>query len=233
LLDTNVNTVGDLIYILEMGDDYFLKLRGLGEKALETVKETLAAYQSAQIEAVAAADRAAAEGVTFAPDEEEAEAVPVEELAAEPLLEVEEVPVIERSMQQEDMVTTVPDIVLPEEEAEVEFDDEALDETEIAGVLDLEEVEPEVEETLTPIDDLSQTIFVEEAAPAKPDPKKKPAVVVVRPVATEESAEEEAKRKKRKGQPLVYNEELDQVVVDRKRKGGKLPEWEDEDLQGF
>ena len=55
----------------------------------------------------------------------------------------------------------------------------------------------------------------------------------MRPVATEESAEEEAKRKKRKGQPLVYNEELDQVVVDRKRKGGKLPEWEDEDLQGF
>jgi len=232
LLDTNVNTVGDLIYILEMGDDYFLKLRGLGEKALETVKETLAAYQLAQIEAVAAADLAVTEGATFAPDEAEAEAVPAEELAAEPSLEVEEVPVIERSMQMEDMVTTVPDIVLPEEEAEVEFDDEALDETEIAGVLDLEEVEPEVEETLTPIDDLSQTIFVEEPAPAKPAPKKKPAVVVVRPAATEESAEEEAKRKKRKGQPLVYNEELNQVVVDRKRKGGKLPEW-DEDLEGF
>ena len=30
LLDTNINTIGDLIYILEMGDDYFLKLRGLG-----------------------------------------------------------------------------------------------------------------------------------------------------------------------------------------------------------
>ena len=55
LLDTNVNTVGDLIYILEMGDDYFLKLRGLGEKALETVKDTLSAYQSAQIAAVVAA----------------------------------------------------------------------------------------------------------------------------------------------------------------------------------
>jgi len=232
LLDTNVNTVGDLIYILEMGDDYFLKLRGLGEKALETVKETLAAYQLAQIEAVAAADLAVTEGATFAPDEAEAEAVPAEELAAEPSLEVEEVPVIERTMQMEDMVTTVPDIVLPEEEAEVDFDDEALDETEIAGVLDLEEVEPEVEETLTPIDDLSQTIFVEEPAPAKPAPKKKPAVVVVRPATTEESAEEEAKRKKRKGQPLVYNEELNQVVVDRKRKGGKLPEW-DEDLEGF
>ena len=234
LLDTNVNTVGDLIYILEMGDDYFLKLRGLGEKALETVKDTLAAYQREQIEAVAAADRAAEEeeGVTtFAPEPDEAP-LP-EELEMVDEFIVEEVPIVERNLQVEDMVTTVPDIVLPEEEAEVEFDDEALDEPEIAGVLDLEDVEPEVEETLTPIDDLSQTIFVEETAPPPPAPKKKPAVVVVRPVATEESAEEEAKRKKRKGQPLVYNEELNQVVVDRKRKGGKLPEWEDEDLEGF
>jgi hypothetical protein len=133
-------------------------------------------------------------------------------------------------MQSEDMVTAVPDIILPEEEAEVAFDEETLDRMEIAGVLTLDEVEPEVEETLTPIDDLSASIFVEEAKPPKPEPKKKPGVVVVRPVATEESAEEEAKRKKRKGQPLVYNEELNQVVVDRKRKGGKHPTWEDEDI---
>jgi N utilization substance protein A len=233
LLDTNVNTVGDLIYILEMGDDYFLKLRGLGEKALETVKDTLAAYQSAQIDAVAAAEagemaRTAdamteAEGVeAIAPFEEQAEVQ--EELG------VEELPVIERIVQTEDMVTAVPDIILPEEEAEVTFDDETLDRMEIAGVLDLADVEPEVEETLTPIDDLSATIFVEEAKPSKPEPKKKPPVVVVRPVVTEESAEEEAKRKKRKGQPLVYNEELNQVVVDRKRKGGKHPTWADEDI---
>jgi hypothetical protein len=57
----------------------------------------------------------------------------------------------------------------------------------------------EVEDTLTPLDDLSASIFVEEAKPSKPEPKKKPPVVVVRPVVTEESAEEEAKRKKRKG----------------------------------
>ena len=110
------------------------------------------------------------------------------------------------------------------------FDDETLDRMEIAGVLSLDEVEPEVEETLTPIDDLSASIFVEEVKPPKPEPKKKPPVVVVRPVVTEESAEEEAKRKKRKGQPLVYNEELNQVGVDRKRKGGKHPTWEDEDI---
>ncbi len=233
LLDTNVNTVGDLIYILEMGDDYFLKLRGLGEKALETVKDTLAAYQSAQIDAVAAAEAGetapAAEATaeaevieTIAPSDEQAE--------VEDELGIEELPIIERIVQTEDMVTAVPDIILPEEEGEVTFDDETLDRMEIAGVLDLADVEPEVEDTLTPLDDLSASIFVEEAKPPKPEPKKKPPVVVVRPVVTEESAEEEAKRKKRKGQPLVYNEELNQVVVDRKRKGGKHPTWEDEDI---
>ncbi len=229
LLDTNVNTVGDLIYILEMGDDYFLKLRGLGEKALETVKDTLSAYQSAQIDAVAAAEageidqEAEAEAIeTIAPSDEQAE--------VEEELGVEELPVIERIVQTEDMVTAVPDIILPEEEGEVSFDDETLDRMEIAGVLDLADVEPEVEDTLTPIDDLSASIFVEEVKPPKPEPKKKPPVVVVRPVVAEESAEEEAKRKKRKGQPLVYNEELNQVVVDRKRKGGKHPTWEDEDI---
>ena len=230
LLDTNVNTVGDLIYILEMGDDYFLKLRGLGEKALETVKDTLAAYQSAQIDAVAAAEAgtgAVEAEVSAVLDEVEPGTVQEE---VEEALGVEDMPVIERIVQTEDMVTAVPDIILPEEEAEVSFDDDTLDRMEIAGVLTLDEVEPEVEETLTPIDDLSASIFVEEAKPPKPEPKKKPSVVVVRPTVTEESAEEEAKRKKRKGQPLVYNEELNQVVVDRKRKGGKHPTWEDEDI---
>ena len=110
--------------------------------------------------------------------------------------------------------------------------DEEAEEGEIAGVLDLDEVLPEVEETLTPLDDLSQTIFLEETKPAKPEPKKKPGVVVVRPTTEEAAAaaaaEEESKRKKRKGQALVYNEELDQVVVQRKRKKGGS-DWLDED----
>ncbi len=219
LLDTNVNTVGDLMYILEMGDDYFLKLRGLGEKALETVKETLSAYQSAQIDALVAAEAAEP-----APEEEEA-------------LLVEEVPLVDRESQVEDMVTSVPDLVFEEAEKDYVFDGETMDEEEpqeeeevIAGVLEPEEVEPEVEETLAPIDDLSQTIFITEEAPAAPAPKKKPAVVVVRPVEETAAAEEEAKRKKRKGQPLVYNEELDQVVVKRQRKKGGA-DWTDEDLE--
>jgi N utilization substance protein A len=215
LLDTNVNTVGDLIYILEMGDDYFLKLRGLGEKALETVKETLGAYQSAQIAALVEAEAATDE-------------------AGEASLVVEEVPLIDRVMADEDMSTSVPDPDFAEAETELLAEDEEDDEDDegaIAGVLDLDEVEPEVEDTLTPIDDLSKSIFTEEQKPPKPEPKKKPGVVVVRPTTDETAAEEEAKRKKRKGQPLVYNEELNQVVVDRKRKSGKRTDvWTDEDL---
>jgi len=223
LLDTNVNTVGDLIYILEMGDDYFLKLRGLGEKALETVKDTLAAYQSAQINALMEAEGATGEMTAEAPAVDE---------APDEMVIVEEVPVVERIVDTDAMGTTVPDLDFAEAEAELLAEDEEVDEEEeIAGVLDLDEVEPEVEEMLTPIDDLSKTIFVEEPKPVKAEPKKKkPAVVVVRPATTDEAAaEEEAKRKKRKGQPLVFNEDLNQVVVDRKRKGGKRA-WEDEDI---
>lgn len=138
---------------------------------------------------------------------------------------------VDRIVEGEDMETSVPDPDFADEEVEFLLEDEQVDEDEpeIAGVLELEDVEPEVEDTLMPIDDLSQPIFVEpEPEPVKTTRKKKPAVVVVRPA--EESAaaaEEEAKRKKRK--PLVYNEELDQVVVDRKRKGGKIADqWIDE-----
>ncbi len=221
LLDTNVNTVGDLIYILEMGDDYFLKLRGLGEKALETVKETLAAYQSAQIDALMAAE---SEAVV------EVDGEVVEALGDEgEVTVIEEVPLIDRIVDVEEMETSVPAMDFADEEVEILAADEEVEEGEIAGVLEPEEVEPEVEEMLTPLDDLSQTIFVEETRPAKPEPKKKPGVVVVRPSADEAAAEEENKRKKRKGQALVYNEELDQVVVQRKRKKSGS-DWSDEDI---
>lgn len=233
LLDTNVNTVGDLIYILEMGDDYFLKLRGLGEKALETVKETLAAYQAEQIAALMAAE--AAMGEETEAEAEEAEAIealasPTDEAEAadEEVMVVEEVALVDRVVQEEDITTSVPDLDFSDVEAELLRADEE-EAPELAGVLELEEVEPEVEEALTPIDDLSQTIFVEEKEPVKPERKKKAGVVVVRPTTDEPVVEEDSKRKKRKGQALVYNEELDQVVVKRTRKKGS-PEWLDEDI---
>ena len=216
LLDANVNTVGDLMYVLEMGDDYFLKLRGLGEKALDTVKETLAAYQLAQISAIAEADAAAVAAL-----EEDEDRGPM----------VEEVPLVERVVDDEEMETAVPDLDFTEAETEPAFEDEDVDEDElIAGALEPEEVVPEAEDALTLIDDLSQTIFVEEPKPVKVETPKKKGVVVVRPTTEEQATEDDSKRKKRKSQPLVYDEQLDQVVVKRKRKSGKQADvWETDD----
>ena len=199
-----------------MGDDYFLKLRGLGEKALDTVKETLAAYQLAQISAVAEADAAAVAAL-----EEDEDRGPM----------VEEVPLVERVVDDEDMETAVPDLDFTEAETEPAFEDEDVDEDElIAGALEPEEVVPEAEDALTLIDDLSQTIFVEEPKPMKAETPKKKGVVVVRPTTEEQATEDDSKRKKRKSQPLVYDEQLDQVVVKRKRKSGKQADvWETDD----
>jgi transcription termination/antitermination protein NusA len=207
LLDTNVNTVGDLMYILEMGDDYFLKLRGLGEKALETVKETLAVYQAAQLDALAA---------------EESEAV------TETGVEAFEEGVTEADTETEEMIPAELEAV---EEVEVEDEPEpvpATDEEEFVAALESIPEEPETEEPLTPIDDLSKTIFVEEPAP--PKKKKKAEVVVVRPATEEEApAAEDGKRKKRKAPRVVIEDDLDEIFGDKLPKGGKIA-WEDEEF---
>jgi transcription termination/antitermination protein NusA len=208
LLDTNVNTVGDLIYILEMGDDYFLKLRGLGEKALETVKETLAAYQTAQIEILAVEESAA---------DTEAGAETLEDGLVEAAAEAE-------------AMTPVESVAV--EEAEVEDEVETLslptDEEEFVAALEAIPEEPEAEEPLTPIDDLSKTIFVEEPAP--PKKKKKAGVVVVRPTTEEEApVTEDGKRKKRKAPRVVIEDDLDEIFGDKLPKGGKIA-WDEEEF---
>lgn len=47
LLDNEVNTIGDLLLTLEMGDHTFLSFKGLGDAALETTKQHLQRYQQA------------------------------------------------------------------------------------------------------------------------------------------------------------------------------------------
>jgi N utilization substance protein A len=215
LLDTNVNTVGDLIYILEMGDDYFLKLRGLGEKALETVKDTLAAYQSAQIDAVAAAMAAPATAEGEAPVVADVVTVEAIELVEE-VVQPETEPIIEAVEEVEE----AGEEALPEpiQTAEEEF---------VAALESMPSMS-DLEEPLTPLDDLSQTIFVEEPAPVKK--KKKGSVVVVRPSSEEAvTPEEDGKRKKRKAPKLVLDDELDEIFGDKIPKVGKVA-WDEEDF---
>jgi N utilization substance protein A len=44
LVENEVKTAGDILYYLELGDDYLLKLPGFGDKALEEVKEAVAEH---------------------------------------------------------------------------------------------------------------------------------------------------------------------------------------------
>ena len=68
LLDNEIETVGDAIFHLEMGDDVILGFRGLGEAALETLKERVAEYRSrlAADETLEAAPKTAEEAVAEA-----------------------------------------------------------------------------------------------------------------------------------------------------------------------
>lgn len=71
LLDNEVETVGDVIFNLELGDDVILNFRGLGEAALVTIKEAVAAFEKKR--------QAEAPPETEAAEDEEALAVAVED----------------------------------------------------------------------------------------------------------------------------------------------------------
>lgn len=205
LLDNNIETVGDAIFHLEMGDDVILGFRGLGEAALETLKERVANYMAA-----------------LAPKEA------VAEVAAEPevVVEAEVETAVPSEPEVEEVVTAV---IEPEPEpepvvviAEVEVEPEPVV---------VAEVEPEAEPTVTDVvDDLSRSLINLPEEKPEPQKKPKPGIVVVR---QEESVEEDddAKRKARKGKQLVFNEDIGEVVTKRKRKGSRSrPEWEEFDL---
>ncbi|WP_420640554.1 transcription termination factor NusA [Candidatus Leptofilum sp.] len=209
LLDAEIETVGALMMVLSIGEEEFLNIKGLGEKALETVQEHLANFDGwIEVETPEEADVEEAEEAVAEAEAEEVEAE--EAAAAEPVeAEVEEEP-----------------------EAEVEAEaEEAVEETAVA-----EEAEDDGE--LEPlIDDLSQSLI--EAAPVEQPKqqkkeKKKPAVVIARPASTPALEQEDDRRRSRKGKQLVLDEESGEVVVKRKRKGSRRrPEWEEFDLDEF
>lgn len=206
LLDAEVETVGALMMILSLGDEAFLEIKGLGEKALETVQEHLANF----------------DGWVEVPEPEEAEAV-VDEAKAT-VAEAEEAAEEAEVVEETEAVAEVE----PEVEAEIEAEPEVETETEA-------EVVAEEEPAIPVIDDLSQPLVDPTPAKA-PKKKKvtKPAVVIARPTTAPAIDPEEEKRRGRKGKQLVLDEESGEVVVKRKRKGSRgRPEWEEYDLDEF
>ncbi len=205
LMENGVETVGEALYRLQLGDEFLLALDGFGDKALESLKKAAKEYlvlaHQREKEAQAAAEAAAAEAEALeaaAPVEAAAEA---EVEAAAPAAEEAEV----------------------EAEAAVEEPEtfaEALEQAEV-----LEEDEEETE-PIVGIDDLQTSIA--EVPDKKKKPAKKKSVVVVAPTEEQSDDEDDEGRKRsKKGRILVFDEKAGRVVAKRKRKRSQN-EWEED-----
>lgn len=212
LLDNEIETVGAVLFQLQLGDGTFLDFRGFGEKMLSDLKEIVAAYKLPVMEG-------------------DDEAVPVEV--------VDETAVIDDTGTEEILIETEDEVVaetaVVEPEIEPEPIVEAVDDTvdiEEAVVEDvLEEEQSEEKEFIDAIDDLSKSLFDIEPEPQKAARKKpQKEVVIVRP-GREPELEEKSGRSD-KGRSLVYDEDLGEVIAKRKRKGSrKSRDWENFDLE--
>jgi transcription termination/antitermination protein NusA len=203
LLENEIETVGEVLYRLELGEDHLLRIEGFNDRSLEAVRdrvaeleETMAASTGAEpadiaeIEAVAGEEvGAVAEEAAFA--EAEAEVVVEAEEEAEPVMD-----------------------------AEVESDLEAADDA----------VEAEEEPEIPAIDDLSAPLVEIVRKDDRKREEKRGKVVVVSRTGADDDAdldEDEASRQRRSRQ-LVYDEEAGRVVAKRKRKKSRRrPEWEE------
>lgn len=210
LLDNEIETVGAVLFQLQLGDGAFLDFRGFGEKMLSDLKEIVAAYKLPTVE-----------GVADTEDEVLVAAV------------VDETAVISAEAVEDD-VAVVAETAVAEVDAEAE-PEPVIEETPEAEEVVVEEELTEEEEFISAIDDLSKSLFDIEPEPqqvAEKKPKKE--IVIVRPGRDPERDPEIEEKSGRsdKGRSLVYDEDLGEVVAKRKRKGSrKTREWEDFDLE--
>ena len=208
LLDSNLTTVGDLLYYLQLGDDALLRLQGIGDEELAVIRERVAGLQ-AETPALAPEAIAEAEAVeTEAEAEAEVEAVEAE---AEAEVAVEEI------------VEAPADLEVAEEEEEEPAAEEIVEEVPVAPE------EEEEEEAIPAIDDLSTSLV--DLPEEEEEEEKRGKVVIVSQTGSytrEEEEEEDEDTEHAKGKQLVYDEEAGRVVTKRKRKRGRRrPEWED------
>jgi N utilization substance protein A len=213
LLDNEIETVGHVLHQLELGDEILLNYRGFGDKALETLKEYVASFELP-------------EPVDEALSEEE-----VVETAAE-LVEQTTIEVAEETIAEvaeETLQIGDEPLAVDETGLETSVEPELAAAEEVADVVEEAEAEPVVPE----LDDLSKPLV--QVAPAEPakEKKPKPTVVIARP-AREEQREPVEKRRVPKGKQLVFDEDMGEVVVKRKRKGSRRrPDWEEFETEDF
>ncbi len=213
LIDNHINTVGDALYQLQLGDDKLLALDGFGDKALESLKKAAKEYLVEVHKAEKEAARLAAETAETAGEDGEAVAEEAEE--AEAVAEAEEA-----------------EAVAEESEAEAVAEEaEAVEEAEAEEAEDKEApvAQADDEGAIKPIEGLQPLVSPAESKKPK---KKEKKVVVIRPTRQEEtSADDDDDKKKQKSRTLVFDENAGRVVTKRKRKGSRRRnDWDDDDF---
>jgi transcription termination/antitermination protein NusA len=203
LLENEIETVGEVLYRLELGEDHLLRIEGFNDRSLEAVRDRVAELEETMAASTGAepADIAEIEAVAG----EEVGAVAEEAALAEAEAEV----VVEAEEEAEPVI-----------DAEVESDLEAVDDA----------VEAEEEPEIPAIDDLSAPLVEIVRKDDRKREEKRGKVVVVSRTGADDDAdpdEDEASRQRRSRQ-LVYDEEAGRVVAKRKRKKSRRrPEWEE------
>jgi N utilization substance protein A len=200
LLDNNIETVGDVLLTLDLGDDTFLGFRGFGDKMLETLKEIVAVYQL--------------------PDEVILEEVTDEVVVGETPEEADEEFVEETDA--EDIVAVVEeDLVEPETVEEEQI---------VKAIEEIGEEEIVEEETVPDIDDLSKSIFERKIEPVKKKKKPAVVVVspTDRPEDTLEGDESSDSRRGRS--LIYDEKSGEVVVKRKRKSGRSRPDWEDFDV---
>lgn len=212
LLDNEIETVGDVLFNLGLGDEVFLKMRSFGDKTLEDLKHAVANYKDKLKEL------ASEQGEAEVEEEPVVEAVAepeVEEAVAEPEADVTPEAIEEPALPE----VEEEELVEEEEGAEVfAAAIEALDQPAIPALDDLSKPLVEVAETTT-------------AEPARPKTSK-PTVTIVRPSPSDDR-DDDASKKQKKGKQLVYDENAGRTVVKRKRKSNRRRDWDDFSLEDF
>jgi transcription termination/antitermination protein NusA len=209
LLENEVETVGEVLYRLELGEENLLRIEGFNDRSLEAVRDRVAELEEA-LPALTGAEPA---------DVAEIEAVAGEEVEA--VAEAEQ-PVEEAAVAEAEAELTVE----AEEETEAVVDAEFEPDVEAAD----DAAEEEEEAGIPAIDDLSAPLVeIVRKDDRKRDEKKGKVVVVSRTGADDDADldDDEASRQRRSRQ-LVYDEEAGRVVAKRKRKKSRRrPEWEE------
>jgi transcription termination/antitermination protein NusA len=207
LLENEIESVGEVLYRLELGEEHLLRIEGFNDRSLEAVHNRASELQEAILALTSAEQAVVAEGEAVAGEEAEVVA------GAEPPAEEAIIDDVEA-----ELVAEAGESPIGELEAEVEPVTEEAEEL----------LEEEIE--VPAIDDLSAPLVeIVRKDDRKREEKKGKVVIVSRAGADEEAdGDEDEATRQRRGRQLVFDEEAGRVVAKRKRKQSRRrPEWEE------